>query len=107
MIALLILVAAGTLLAALPCAGQPFSVIEATIPEMQAAMAQHRLTSRELVLQYLVRIAIYEDKLHAAITVNPHALAEADARRRELRATGARDRVGRKGKRTGMGGGAY
>jgi amidase len=83
MIALLILVAAGTLLAALPCAGQPFSVIEATIPEMQAAMAQHRLTSRELVLQYLVRIAIYEDKLHAAITVNPHALAEADARDRE------------------------
>src|SRR5204863_145225 len=28
-------------------------------------------------------IATYEDKLHAAITVNPHALAEADARDRE------------------------
>ena len=82
-IALLSLAAAGTLLAAQPAAGQPFSVIEATIPEMQAAMAQHRITSRDLVLQYLVRIALYEDKLHAAITVNPKALEAADARDRE------------------------
>src|SRR5262245_10220203 len=37
-----------------------FSVIEATIPEMRAAMEQRRLTSRELVTQYLVRIATYE-----------------------------------------------
>src|SRR5207247_2020633 len=60
-----------------------FTVVEATIPEMRAAMEQGRLTSRELVRQYLIRIATYEDKLHAAITVNPHALAEADARDRE------------------------
>ena len=33
--------------------------------------------------QYLVRIALYEDKLHAAITVNPQALEEADALDRE------------------------
>src|SRR6202022_1827732 len=38
---------------------------------------------RELVLQYLARIATYEDKLHAAITVNRLALAEAEARDRE------------------------
>jgi amidase len=82
-IALLILAGTGTLLAAQPSAGQPFSVVEATIPEMQAAMEQHRITSREIVLQYFVRIAIYEDKLHAAITVNPQALEEADARDRE------------------------
>ena len=60
-----------------------FTVVEATIPEMRTAMEQGRVTSRELVLQYLVRIATYEDKLHAAITVNRQALAEAEARDRE------------------------
>ena len=60
-----------------------FTVVEATIPEMQAAMKQGRITSRALVLQYLVRIGLYEDKLHAAITVNRDALKEADARDRE------------------------
>ena len=47
--------------AALMC-GQPrsFTVVEATIPEMQAALKQKRVTSRELVTQYLVRIATYE-----------------------------------------------
>jgi amidase len=57
---------------------RPFSVLEATIPEMQAAMTKGRITSRELVLQYLTRIALYEDKLHAALTVNPNALKEAE-----------------------------
>lgn len=61
----------------------PFTVVEATIPEMQSAMKGRRVTSRELVRQYLLRIATYEDKLHAAITVNPHALEEAEARDRE------------------------
>ena len=62
---------------------RPFSVVEATIPQMQAAMKAGRVTSRELVLQYLTRIALYEDKLHAAITVNPNALKEAEALDRE------------------------
>jgi amidase len=66
----------------------PFSVVEATIPEMRAALEQKRVTSRELVQQYLMRIGLYEDKLHAAITVNPHALDVADERDRE-RAQGA------------------
>ncbi len=57
----------------------PFSVVEASIPEMQRALAEGRVTSRELVLQSLARIATYEDRLHAVITVNPHALEEADA----------------------------
>jgi len=64
-------------------AKQPFSVIEATIPQMQSAQKEGRITSRQLVMQYLARIAIYEDQLHAAITVNPNALREADARDRE------------------------
>src|SRR5437870_4364260 len=50
---------------------------------MQAAMKARRITSRDLVLQYLTRIATYEDKLHAAITVNPNALKEAEALDRE------------------------
>ena len=61
----------------------PFTVVEAGIPEMRAAMEQGRLTSRELVAQYLTRIAFYEDKLHAAITVNRNALEEAAERDRE------------------------
>src|SRR5438309_9903101 len=60
-----------------------FPDIEASSPEMQAAMRTRRVTSRELVLQYLTRIALYEDKLHAAITVNPNALKEAEALDRE------------------------
>src|SRR5579859_976544 len=63
--------------------GGSFTVIEATIPEMQTAMKKGRVTSRELVLQYLVRIGLYEDKLHAAITVNRDALKEAEALDRE------------------------
>ena len=62
-----------------------FTVVEATIPEMRAAMEQGRVTSRELVLQSLARIATYEDKLHAAITVSREALKEADERDRERR----------------------
>ena len=62
---------------------QRFTVVEATIPAMRDAMAQGRVTSREIVLQYLTRIATYEDKLHAVITVNRDALAEADERDRE------------------------
>src|SRR5579871_4245397 len=62
---------------------QQFNVVEATIPEMRTAMEQHRVTSRELVTQYLTRIAMYEDLLHAAVTVNANALKEADQLDRE------------------------
>src|SRR5205807_2718064 len=64
-------------------AQRSFTVVEATIPEMQAAMRAGQVTSRELVLQYLTRIALYEDKLHAVITVNPNALKEAETLDRE------------------------
>ena len=47
---------------------------------MQRAMAQRRVTSRELVTQYLTRIALYEKRINAAISINPRALEEADAR---------------------------
>ena len=62
---------------------KPFSVVEAGIAEMRAAMEQRRTTSLEIVHQCLTRIALYEDQLNAIITVNPHALKEADERDRE------------------------
>jgi amidase len=68
---------------AAPAAPRPFTVVEATIPEMRTAMEQGRISSRALVQQYLVRIATYEDRLHAALTVNPEALVLAAERDRE------------------------
>jgi amidase len=84
----LIFVAAGLLLAAQskPPASpveQPFTVVESSIREMQTAMAGGRVTAREIVRQYLTRIATYEDKLNAVIVVNPRALEEAEALDRE------------------------
>src|SRR5262245_46924736 len=62
---------------------QTFSVVEASIPDMQKALKENRVTSRELVMQYLSRIAMYEDKLNAVITVNPNAIKEAEELDRE------------------------
>jgi amidase len=61
----------------------PFNVVEATIPEIRAALESGRLTSRQLVTLYLARIGMYEDKLHCIITVNPKVFDEADERDRE------------------------
>ncbi|HKW03617.1 MAG TPA: amidase family protein [Vicinamibacterales bacterium] len=73
-----------TLAAQTPASRAPaFDVVEATITQMQRAMAEHRLTSRELVTQYLNRIALYDKGINAAISINPHALEDADARDRE------------------------
>ena len=61
----------------------PISVVEATIPELRAALEQGRVTSRELVLQYLTRIAAYDARLHAVLMVNPRALEQAETLDRE------------------------
>src|SRR5688572_28471976 len=61
----------------------PFSVVEASIDDMRKALEQRRTTSREIVQQYLIRIAVYEDRLNAVIAVNPNALAIADSLDRE------------------------
>ena len=63
--------------------GRKFNVVEATIPQMQEALKKKRVTSRELVAQYLQRIAMYNDRLRATIAVNPKALEEADQLDRE------------------------
>ncbi len=60
----------------------------ATILELQALMEAGDLTSRDLVVRYLTRIGMYEDRLNAAISVDPNAIAEADALDAE-RASGA------------------
>jgi amidase len=56
-----------------------FNIVEATIPEMQAAMEAGRVTSRELVLLSMTRIAQYEDLVNATAYVSRTALDEADA----------------------------
>jgi amidase len=73
------------LLGAIAVAGadRPFTVVEASIPDMRTAMEKGRISSHDLVMLYLSRIALYEDKLHCIITVNPHVLQEADDRDRE------------------------
>jgi amidase len=60
-----------------------FTIVEATIPEMRVAMEQGRVTSKELVRECLLRIATYEKRLNAVMTVNPKALDEAEARDNE------------------------
>ena len=66
-----------------PPPAAPFSVVEASIPDMQAALRDGRTTSREIVTQYLTRIAMYEDRINAVLAVNPKALEDAEARDRE------------------------
>jgi len=72
---------------AVPAPAAPFDVVETDIATIQTALREGRVTSRELTARYLERIAKYEDRLNAIITVNPRALEEADAMDRE-RATG-------------------
>ncbi len=70
-----------------PPAAQAFPVVEASIADLRTALEQGRTTSRAIVQQYLMRIATYEDRLNAIVTVNPNALAIADSLDR-LRAMG-------------------
>ena len=52
-----------------------FDFVEATIPQLQAAMASGQLTSRQLTLGYLNRIASLNPLLHSVIETNPNAMA--------------------------------
>ena len=64
-----------------------FNIVEASITDLQNAMQEGRLTSRELVLLYLQRIAQYEDRINAVAYVSRTALDEAEELDRE-RASG-------------------
>jgi amidase len=59
------------------------SVVERSIAELRDAMEQGHTTSRQIVHEYLVRIALYEERLNGVMTVNPDALREAEERDRE------------------------
>ena len=71
-----------------------FTVLEKSIPELQAAMQARTVTSRDLVTMYLARITAYDQdgpKLNAMIVLNPKALDEAaalDVERRSGRVRG-------------------
>jgi Asp-tRNA(Asn)/Glu-tRNA(Gln) amidotransferase A subunit family amidase len=70
-----------------------FELLEATIPELQAALAAGSVTSRDLVAGYLARIDVYDQRgpaLNAISALNGGALAEADALDAERRARGPR-----------------
>ena len=65
-------------------------VSEATVADLQAAMASGRFTARALAEAYLSRIAAIDPKLRSVVEVNPDALAIADALDAERREKGAR-----------------
>jgi amidase len=80
-------------LAVSPAQAAPLEVAEASIPDLQAALAAGTLTSRQLVVAYLARIAAYDQSgpaLNSIVTLNPAALAQADALDRERAAKGPR-----------------
>ena len=65
---------------------QPFEVAEASIPVLQAALAEGHTTSVELVDLYLARIAAYDDAgpaLNAIVRLNARAREQAAALDRE------------------------
>ncbi|NMA00166.1 MAG: amidase, partial [Clostridiaceae bacterium] len=68
-----------------------FELMETTIKDVHDAMREGSLTCRALVEAYLARIDAYDQKgpkLNAIITVNPHALDEADRLDRAFHETG-------------------
>jgi amidase len=76
-----------------PLSASPFNVVGATIAETQQAIRDGRTTCRAVVEAYLHRIAAFDQKpinglrLNAIVTLNPEALAEADACDRNFKAT--------------------
>jgi amidase len=64
-------------------------LLEATVPQLQAALTAGTVTSRDLVMMYLARIDAYDQHgpaLNAVSVKNGNALAEADGRDAERRA---------------------
>ncbi len=79
--------------ATLASPARAIEVTEASIPELQAALAGGKVTSRQLVEAYLARIAAYDQAgpaLNSIVTLNPAALAQADALDKERAAKGPR-----------------
>lgn len=76
-----------------PAPPAPFDVVEASIAELGTAMDEGRITSEQLVEQYLARIEAYDERgpaLNTIIALNPGALATARALDTERLETGSR-----------------
>jgi Asp-tRNA(Asn)/Glu-tRNA(Gln) amidotransferase A subunit family amidase len=67
-------------------ASASFDVFEKDIADLQRAMRDGRVTSRQLVEQYLARIKAYDGSINAIIALNPAALDQAAALDDERRA---------------------
>lgn len=73
-----------------------FELMEATIPQIQAALTKGTTTSKDLVAAYLARIEAYDQRgpaLNAISVVNPNALDEAARLDSERRAGKLRGRL--------------
>ncbi len=96
-------VAVGTMLVAALSAGlslghaqerkdvTPFQIMETTIDDIHAAFKSGRLTARQLLQAYLDRIAAYDKRgpnINSIITLNDHALEDADRLDTAYRASG-------------------
>jgi amidase len=60
-----------------------FSIVEASVGDMQKALKEGRVTSHELVAQSLARIAMYENQLNTTLAVAKDAFRQADEMDRE------------------------
>src|SRR5437867_4282438 len=67
------------LLSRAAAAAHDFDFVEASIPQLQAAMAAGQITSRELTQGYIDRIQSLNPLLHSVIETNPNAIAIAVA----------------------------
>jgi len=65
----------GSLLSRSAAAAHDFDFVEASIPQLQAAMAAGQITSRELTQGYIDRIQSLNPLLHSVIELNPNAIA--------------------------------
>ena len=59
-----------------------FTVVEKSVPELQAALTRGEVTSEDVVREYLDRIALYDRRgpaYRAILALNPHVIADARA----------------------------
>jgi len=73
-----------------PSPASGVDVVELTVDQVQAGLASGEFTAEELTRAFLERIALYEDRYNALISMNPDALSIARALDDEYRATGPR-----------------
>jgi amidase len=72
-------------------ANPDFEVVETTIADIHDAYASGKLTARQLVQAYLDRIAALDEagpRINSIISLNPHALDEADRLDKALKTSG-------------------